>query len=131
VKQAPSDRGSSRGASKAYVVTPTEHAMALSDPERSTADRVYIQTGTCSVTSVSRDEPYKNHKLPDLEEYRLVVGTYERRSRGVDDATDKETNRYKFRALLKHDPVADSWRYEVADYGEIDSEDWSTDNIPH
>lgn len=130
IKQSELDLIGSTGTRK-YIITPLQSAIDVSDPEESDADWLQIPLGQCTVLSVVKDVEYHNPELSQSDDYRLVVGTYRRSYNkfSKDSGAPAEDTTLKFRALLKVNPFNQSYSYQYADWGEIDSDKWETENI--
>ena len=113
-----------------FTVTPTQKANDAGDPKESDSAWLQIPIGQCKVLSVVKDVEYHNPKLPQSDDFRLVVGTYERSFNDFAKAGGAGTNEiFKFRALLKVNPFNQSYSFQGADWGKIELDKWETDRI--
>jgi hypothetical protein len=129
IKQSELELIGSTGTRK-YTVTPTKKALDASDPKKSDSDWLQIPIGQCKVLSVVKDIEYRNPKLPQSDDYRLVVGTYERSYNEFAKAGGAGSNEvFKFRALLKVNPFNQSYSFQGADWGKIEVDEWETQTL--
>ena len=121
-----------RVGARTVTVTPTTVAWEARDQKLSTTNLLFIRTANCKVKKIIRDTPYESEYLSKTEQYRLVLGTYERiptefvKTLGHDGVKTKE---YKFRALLKLNPFNDHYTFVAGDWGIIEEDGWHTSNV--
>jgi hypothetical protein len=120
-----------RVGAKTFVVSPTELALQHRDQKLSTADYVQIRIATCKVESIIRSTPYESPRLPQSEEYRLVLGTYY--CKGIPWARDAipggKDDTFKFRAVLKLNPFTKRYTFQFADWGYPIEDGWKSNNV--
>jgi hypothetical protein len=120
-----------RVGAKTFVVTPTELALKHRDPELSNADYVHLRIATCKVESIIRSTPYESPRLPQSEEYRLVLGTYY--CKGIpwvrDTIPGGKDETFKFRAVLKLNPFTKRYTFQFADWGYPNEDGWKSNNV--
>ena len=121
------------GESRTFTITPTERARNARDEKLSTSDWLRIRDGTCEVSQIVRTAPYQSPRLPQSEEYRLVLGTYTNFPTAFGKALMKEKSpnsaNFKFRALLKLNPFTKRYTFQTADWGDLQKDDWATHNV--
>ena len=116
------------------TVTPTPLAIEQSDKQLSNKDYVNIRTGTCRIQTIVKDIEFHNPALATSDDFRLVVGTYERSFtdfavKKLGNPDKKET--YKFRALVKVNPFNHTYSFQTADWGNISEDGWQSNSIPN
>jgi hypothetical protein len=126
------DQIASMGTRK-FTVTPTALAVNAADKKLSDHDWIYIPLGTCRVKTVVKDMEYRHPALAASDDFRLVVGTYERSyndfAKRLGEASKPET--FKFRALAKVNPFNQTYSFQIADWGNIAEDAWQSANIPN
>jgi len=116
--------------SRIFNVNVTRKAVDLGDREASDHEWTVIPLGQCFVRDIVKDMEYKHPTLPTDEDYRVVMGFYEVRPNDLGREFGGIDRRFRFRALIKLNPFDDSYSFVAADWGEIDKDNWETDNLP-
>ena len=83
------------------------------------------------VLSVVRDTTYASPSLSQSEQFRLVLGTFEKAPTTAWLALhpDAEKQTYRFRALVRVDPFTKSYEFVRADVGLFARDLWLTNTI--
>jgi hypothetical protein len=113
-----------------FIATPTALALKHRDGTHSTLRYCVILASSCQVRQIIKTAPYRSGRLPQSEEYRLVLGSYFRAEeewfRALSPTTDKE---FKFRAVLQFSPFTKKYTYLFGDWGELTENEWKTHNV--
>jgi hypothetical protein len=115
---------------KAYTLEWTPKAIQLRDKTFSDADWIGIPLGKCKVETIVKDIEYHNPLLPQSDDYRLVLGTYEFTPNDFGKSQGNTVGVFKFRALIKLNPFNQTYSFVDGDWGKVDADDWQTKNIP-
>lgn len=117
------------------TVTPTVLAREHANKDYQGTRHFGIKTGKVVIEDIVRDTTYTSLELPESEQYKLVLGTY----RVIADPWwEKLTAEqippvtysiFKFKALIKLDPFAKTYKFVKADYGIVNNEGWETNTI--
>lgn len=132
----PKDDSYAIAGTKKYVISPTQMALEASDEKLSTEDYLFIKTGNCTIKSIVKDTEYNHPKLPQSEDFRLVIGTYRRvlndfiRSLTGEQETLGSDEVFKFRVLIRVNPFNQTYSSHLVDWGYLDKDGWESDNIP-
>ena len=123
--------GIGRMGARTFTVTPTELSKQHRDEKLSSLDSVAMRIATCEVLNIVRSSPYKSPRLPQAEEYRLVLGTYRRSFMDwfLAIAPDDRSAEFKFRAVLKFNPFTKRYSYQFADWGLPQEDGWKTNDV--
>ena len=115
---------------KVYKLEWTPKAIELRDKKLSDADWIRIPVGKCKVETIVKDIEYHNPPLPQGDDFRLVLGTYELTPNDFGKGQGYTVGVFKFRALIKLNPFNQTYSVVVGDWGKVDADDWQTKNIP-
>jgi len=113
-----------------YNVKWTPKALTLRDEKYSDANWLRIQSGVCKVQTIVKDVEYHNLNLPQSDDFRLVMGTYEIKPNDFGKSQGDGDGIFKFRALIKLNPFNQTYSYVTGDWGKIDADGWQTKNVP-
>ena len=111
----------------------TPKAISLRDEKHSDTHWLGIQCGACKVQTIVKNIEYHASPLPQSDDYRLVVGTYELKTTNFTKSAEGiggEDGVFKFRALIKLNPFNQTYSYVTGDFGKVDADGWQTENIP-
>jgi hypothetical protein len=117
-----------------FKIKPTPKTLALCDKRYSDTNYCRIASGICKVKTIVKDVEYHNPNLPQSDDFRLVMGTYE--DTPTDFGKSQEAigqanfGMFKFRAVVKLNPFNQTYEYVTGDIGKIDADSWQTQNIP-
>jgi hypothetical protein len=121
-----------RFGARTFTVTPDQRVRSAADSTLSSNGYLMVPFNDVAVDQIVSDTTYQSPMLSASEQYRLVLGTY----RLVPTEIAKQIypqskeGRYRYKALLKFDPISKKFTYEVADYGPVEANVWVTRQIP-
>src|ERR1039458_4441388 len=105
-------------------------ALGLRDEKHSDTNWLRIPLGVCKVRTIVKDVEYHRSGLPQSDDYRLVMGTYEVMPNAFGKGQGLPQSVFKFRALIKLNPFNQTYSYAAGDWGKVDADVWQTQNVP-
>lgn len=135
-----SDAGNGDMFGRAYNVSLTEKGNKVFEKIQEGPFSGYykLKLGNKKVVKIVKNIDYSGFRKSDEDKLILYVGksTYNIIGREYanavkdKDARDVPNDEYKYRALLRHDPFNNTWKFVGYDWGYLDTEGWKTNNYP-
>jgi hypothetical protein len=121
-----------RMGARTFTVVPSDRLRSAADTALATDGYLMIPSARVIVEQIASDAAYQSPALPPSEQYRLVFGTYRTVPSDITKEVNKQASevRFRFKALLKFDPIAKRFTYEAADFGPVDDNVYSTKRVP-
>ena len=104
-----------------FTSTWTPKAISMRDTANSDNDWLRIPLGSCKIKTIVKDIEYHHPNLPQSDDFRLIVGTYERTCNTFGKEQGVKDEVFKFRALIRANPFNQTYSYQTADWGALDA----------